>query len=120
MTSLRADFIGRLQLKGFSQRTITNYVAAVAALSTYHNRSPLALSQDDIRRFYLHEINDKKMAPRTVNLHMAALKTFFNLMTPDSKVMGGVTRLKCPKDLPVILDVQEVRRLIATAILILH
>jgi site-specific recombinase XerD len=112
MTSLRADFIGRLQLKGFSQKTITNYVASVAVLSAFHNRSPLALFQDDIRKFYLHEINNKKLAPRTVNLHMAALKTFFNLMAPDSKVMDGVTRLKCPKDLPVILEVQEVRRLI--------
>jgi len=112
MTSLRADFIGRLQLKGFSQRTITNYVAAVAAVSAFHRRSPLTLSQDDVRKFYLHEINNKKSAPRTVNLHMAALKTFFNLMAPNSKVMEGVTRLKCPKDLPVILDVQEVRRLI--------
>jgi site-specific recombinase XerD len=87
MTSLRADFIGRLQLKGFTPRTIANYVAAVAALSIYYNRSPLTLSQADIRAFYLHEINDKKMVARTVNLHMAALKTFYNLMA----VCGSVS-----------------------------
>jgi len=112
MTSLRADFIGRLQLKGFSQRTITNYVASVAALSAFHKRSPLALTQDDIRTFYLHEINVKKLAARTVNLHMAALKTFYNLMAPESTVMNGISRVKCPKDMPVILHTQEVRRLI--------
>jgi site-specific recombinase XerD len=112
MTSLRAEFIGRLQLKGFTQRTITNYVAAVAALSTYYNRSPLSLSRDDIRTFYLHEINNKKMAARTVNLHMAALKTFYNLMAPGSKVMEGITRLKCPRHLPNILTIAEVRRII--------
>ena len=112
MTSLRAEFIGRLQLKGFTQRTIINYVAAVAALSIFHNRSPLSLSQADIRRFYLHEINDKKMAARSVNLHMAALKTFYNLMAPGSMVMEGITRLKCPRQLPGILSITEVRRLI--------
>ncbi len=112
MTSLRADFVGRLQLKGFSTRTISNYVAAVAALSAFHKRSPLALTQDDVRTFYLHEINVKKMAARTVNLHMAALKTFFNLMAPESTVMKGITRLKCPKEIPVVLDTQEVQRLI--------
>ena len=112
MTSLRADFIGRLQLKGFSQRTIANYVASVAALSVFHKRSPLELSKDEIRSFYLHEINVKKMAPRTVNLHMAALKTFFHLMAPDSTVMDGITRLKCPRHLPGILSTTEVRRLI--------
>jgi site-specific recombinase XerD len=112
MSSLRADFIGRLQLKGFTPRTIANYVASVAALSTYFNRSPLTLSQADIRTYYLHEINDKKMAARTVNLHMAALKTFYNLMAPGSMVMDGITRLKCPRHLPVILTIAETRRLI--------
>jgi integrase/recombinase XerD len=112
MTSLRAEFIGRLQLKGFTQRTIANYVAAVAALSIFHNRSPLSLSREDIRTFYLHEINDKKMAARSVNLHVAALKTFYNLMAPGSTVMEGITRLKCPHHLPVILSIAEVRRLI--------
>jgi len=112
MTSLRADFIGRLQLKGLSKKTITNYVDAVAALSAFHKRSPLELSKDDIRKFYLHEINDKKMAARTINLHMAALKTFYNLMAPDSTVMNGISKLKCPQRLPVILDAQEVRQII--------
>lgn len=112
MTSLRADFIGRLQLKGFSPRTITNYVASVAALSAFHKCSPLTITQEQIRTFYLHEINDKKMAARTVNLHMAALKTFYNLMAPGSTVMVGITRLKCPRHLPVILTITEVRRLI--------
>jgi integrase/recombinase XerD len=112
MTSLRAEFIGRLQLKGFTQRTITNYVAAVAALSAFHKSSPLTVTKEQIRTFYLHEINDKKMAARTVNLHMAALKTFYNLMAPGSTVMEGITRLKCPRHLPVILTVAEVRRII--------
>jgi integrase/recombinase XerD len=112
MSTLRADFIGRLQLKGFTGRTVTNYVASVAAVSAFHKRSPLELSADDIRRFYLHELNDKKMAARTINLHMAALKTFYNLMAPGSTVMNGIARLKSPKELPVVLDTQEVRRLI--------
>ena len=112
MSSLRADFIGRLQLKGFSGRTVTNYVAAVAALSAFHKRSPLDLSKDDIRKFYLHELNDKKMAARTINLHMAALKTFYNLMAPGSTVMNGIARLKCPKKIPAVLDTQEVQQLI--------
>jgi site-specific recombinase XerD len=112
MSTLRTDFIGRLQLKGFSGRTVTNYIAAVAALSAYHKRSPLELSSDDIRKFYLHELNDKKMAARTINLHMAALKTFYNLMAPGSTVMNGIARLKCPKELPAILDTHEVQHLI--------
>jgi site-specific recombinase XerD len=112
MTSLRAGFIGRLQLKGFSTRSITTYVAAVAALAAYHKRSPLDLSTEEIRAFLLHELNDKKLAARTVNLHKAALKTFYNFMAPQSTIMNGITNVKCPKNIPVVLDTQEVQRLI--------
>jgi integrase/recombinase XerD len=112
MSTLRADFIGRLQLKGFTNRTINNYVASVAALSAFHKRSPLDLTKAEIRKFYLHELNDKKMAARTINLHMASLKTFYNLMAPGSTVMDGITRLKCPRHLPVILSTAEIRQLI--------
>jgi hypothetical protein len=58
MTSLRADFIGRLQLKGFSPRSITTYVATVAALAAFHRRSPLELSTEQIRAFLLYELNE--------------------------------------------------------------
>lgn len=112
MTSLRADFIGRLQLKGFSTRSITTYVSSVAALAAYHKRSPLELSTDEIREFLLHELNEKNLAARTVNLHHAALKTFYNFMAPGSTVMNGITNVKCSQHIPVVLDTQEVLRLL--------
>ena len=112
MTSLRADFIGRLQLKGFSTRSISTYVATVAALAAYYNRSPLELSTAQIRAFLLHELNEKKLAARTINLHQAALMTFYNFMAPGSTVMSGISRVKCPQNIPVVLDTQEVQRLI--------
>lgn len=113
MSALRADFIGRLQLKGFSERSITTYVSTVAALAAFHKRSPLALATDEIRTFLLYELNEKKLAARTVNLHKAALKTFYTLMAPECTVMNGITNIKCPHTIPVILDTQEVQRLIA-------
>ena len=109
---LRADFIGRCQLKGFSEKTVTTYVHVVAALSRFHKRSPLELSTKDIRKFFLHELNDKKCSPRTVNMQVGALNTFYNLMMPGSTIMEGITRLKCPKHLPIVLDIEEVKRLI--------
>jgi len=120
MTSLRAGFIGRLQLKGFSARSITTYVASVAALAAYHKRSPLELSTDEVRAFLLYELNEKKLAARTVNLHRAALKTFYNFMAPGSIVMNGITSIKCPQSIPVVLDTQEVQRLIGAIHTVKH
>lgn len=112
MSALRQEFIGRCQLTGIAPKTIRTYTHAVAALSGYLNRSPLQCTTVDIRKFCLHEVNQRKLSPRTVNLEINALKTFFRLMAPQSTVMHGITRLKCPKYLPVVLDRDEVKRLI--------
>ena len=87
-------------------------MSAVAALAAYHKRSPLELSTDEIREFLLHELNEKKLAARTVNLHKAALKTFYNFMAPESMAMSDIASVKCPQHIPVVLSTQEVRRLI--------
>jgi integrase/recombinase XerD len=112
MSVLRREFIGRCQLTGIAPKTIRTYTHAVAALSRYLNRSPLQCTTADIRKFCLHEVNQRKLSARTVNLEINALKTFFRLMAPQSAVMQGITRLKCPKYLPVALDRDEVKRLI--------
>ena len=51
---------------------------------------------------------------------MAALKTFYNLMSPGSMVMSGITRLKCPRHLPELLDAGEVERLITAVTNLKH
>jgi site-specific recombinase XerD len=104
MSALRQEFIGRCQLTGIAPKTIITYTHAVAALSRYLNRSPLQCTTAEIRTFCLHEVNERKLSPHTVNLEINALKTFFRLMAPQSTVMHGITRLKCPKYLPVVLD----------------
>jgi integrase/recombinase XerD len=112
MSALRQEFIGRCQLKGLAKKTIVTYTHAVASLSRFLKRSPLVCSTTEIRNFCLHEVNDRKLSPRTVNLEIKALKTFFTLMTPGSTIMKGITYLKCPKYLPVVLDCDEVKRLL--------
>jgi integrase/recombinase XerD len=73
----------------------------------------LTLLTSDIRTFLLHELNDRKLAAKTVSLHKAAITTFYNLITPGSTVMNGITNIRCPMKIPVVLDCKEVQRLIA-------
>jgi hypothetical protein len=73
MSALRQEFIGRCQLTGIAPKTIVTYTHAVAALSRYLNRSPLYYTTTDIRKFCLHEVNERKLSPRTVNLEINAL-----------------------------------------------
>jgi integrase/recombinase XerD len=116
MSALREEFIGRCQLKGLAKKTIITYTHAVASLSRFLKRSPLDCTTADIRKFCLHQVNHRKIAPRTVNTEIMGLRVFFKLMKPESTVMNGITRLKCPKYLPTVLDCEEVKRLLDSII----
>ena len=75
MSALREEFVGRCQLKGLAKKTIITYTYAVASLSRFLKRSPLECSTAEIRKFCLHEVNERKLSPRTVNLEIKALKS---------------------------------------------
>ena len=112
MSALREEFVGRCQLKGLAKKTIITYAYAVASLSRFLKRSPLECSTAEIRKFCLHEVNERRLSPRTVNLEIKALKIFFTLLAPGSTIMNGITYLKCPKYLPTVLDCDEVKCLL--------
>jgi site-specific recombinase XerD len=112
MTPLRQKFIDALRLKGFSDRTIETYTDAVAGLSRRYRASPLELTNEQIRAYLLSMLNDRKLAPRTVNLHMNAMKTFYKLMDPDGGRMADITPVKTPRHIPVVLSREEVEKMI--------
>jgi integrase/recombinase XerD len=95
-----------------SECTVTNYVAAVAALARHYGRSPLDITSAEVRSYLLALLQEHKLAPRTVNQHIGALKTFYREMAPDSKMMQGVCHVKVPKHLPLVLSRDEVQRML--------
>lgn len=120
MTPLRQDFIQRLELKGFSPRTVSNYVQAVAKLSGFYKCSPLEISAQQIKDYFHHHIKNKLLAPRSINLHIGALKTFYKYMLPESDIMKGITSMKEPSTLPMVLSKSEVIKLLAAPSNIKH
>jgi len=66
-----------MRLLDFAPRTESSYVDAVAALSRYYGRSPEVLSQDDIRAYFLHLIEERKLSKSTVNQHRSAAKFLY-------------------------------------------
>ncbi|MBD3393001.1 MAG: tyrosine-type recombinase/integrase [Chitinivibrionales bacterium] len=112
MTKLRREFIDSLQSRGLSPKTIRNYVNAVRDLSRHYGRSPCELASDEIVSYQLCMLREKKLSAATVNLHMDAVRTFFRLMLPESRVMVDIPHVKVPKRIPVVLSRSEVQRMI--------
>jgi hypothetical protein len=66
-----------LQLAGYSPRTVQSYLATVIVLGKYYNRSPDLLTEEEIRQFFIHLINDLKSSGSSVTVYLCGIKFFF-------------------------------------------
>lgn len=77
MGKLRDRMIEDMKLHGYAERTQESYADAVRSLAKYHKRPPDQLSEADIRGFFLHLVNEKKVARSTLTIHLSGIKFFF-------------------------------------------
>lgn len=66
-----------LALAGYSPKTQKSYLDSVRALAKHYMRSPDQLSEEEVRRFFLHLINRRKAAKSTVTIHLCGIKFFY-------------------------------------------
>jgi len=115
MTRLRQDFISHLQLRGYAVNTIRNYIESMIIFARFFNRSPLELEHKHVKEFLLYLRNVKKLAVRTINIHMYSIKSFYDHFQPEKNIMGDIRRMKEPQSHPVILSREEVTAMIEQA-----
>lgn len=115
MSPERLQFLNKLKVRNCSPKTIYNYEQALLRLAKHYNKSPLAMSSDEIEKYLLHELEVEKLSPATVNLHIGAFKKFFELMAPHSTVMQSIGKVKDVKKLPSVLTSDEIARMVECA-----
>jgi integrase/recombinase XerD len=115
MTELRKRMLEELQRRNFSPTTIRYYVRVVEDFARYFGKRPDRLTAEQMRTYHLHLIQNRKLAPKTVRLHIAALRFFFvkTLRRPNLKL--DLPYPKAPVRLPTVLSSEEVARLIDSA-----
>jgi integrase/recombinase XerD len=120
VTHLRKMMLEELQRRNYSETTVTTYVKVVAAFARYFNRPPDQLGPEEIRTYQVYLINEKKLNPKTVRLHTAALRFFFCKTLRRAYPLEEVPYPKAPRRLPTILTQDEVVRLIDSASNLFH
>jgi len=113
MTPLRRQMIEDMQLHGYSTKTQEAYVGAVKALALHYRRSPDQLSEEDIRQFFLHLINGKRVASGTLRIYRYGIKFFYETTLKRTWPLFELIQPKQRKKLPVVLTPAEVRSLLA-------
>lgn len=102
-----------LILKRYSYATIKSYKSHLKQFLYYYNpQKPSTLAMPEIKAFIFHKIKNERIAERTQNQLINALKYFYERVVGREKMFITIERPKVPKDLPNFLSLQEVERLI--------
>jgi len=112
MTELRKRMIEDMRLRGLTEGTQGVYVDAVKHLAQHYNRSPDQLSEEELRRFFIHLTQTRKLARSTVRVHLFAIKFLYRMTLKRDWAVLNLARIKKPTRLPVILSFQEVQRVL--------
>ncbi|MFC1888649.1 tyrosine-type recombinase/integrase [Thermodesulfobacteriota bacterium] len=113
MTKLRRRMIEDMKLHGYAEKTQTSYVQAVKGLAGYYGRSPEQLDEEDIRKFFLHLINDRQVAESTVRIYLCGIKFFYEKTLGRQWTFFELARPRKRRKLPSVLTPKEVRCLLA-------
>ena len=113
MTALRQRMIDDLHLRGYAERTVLAYVAAVARLAQHHRTAPDRLSEAQLRAYLLHLTTVRKLAPPSLSVALSGIRFFYEQTLGQHWTILDVARSKREKKLPVVLSREEVWRVLA-------
>jgi site-specific recombinase XerD len=112
MTVLRARMLEDLKLCGFATSTRDHYVRVVRQLAEHHRQSPDELTEDDIRRYFVHLTHVKRVSRSTATVAMAGIRFFYEKTLGREWKVFGLARPPRSNKLPVVLAREEVRKIL--------
>ena len=114
MTELRKRMIECLQLRGLSERTQEMYVRAVRQLAEPSHKSPDLLTEEELRPYFLSIKNVKQYSRSASTIALCGIKFFFEYTRNRDWTTLSFVRAPREKKLPVVLSIEEVRKLLGS------
>jgi len=111
ISPLRLRMIEDMEVRGFTACTQQGYIRAVRDFTAFFGRSPDQAGQEDLRRFQ-HRMRTRGASAATMNNAVSALRFFFGVTLDRGDAEIGMTTVRLPQRLPVILSPAEVARLL--------
>lgn len=112
MTPLRRRMLSDMRLRNFSPRTMTCYTDHVARFALYFGRSPEALGPEEVRRYQVYLVEEKKASWSGFNQAVCALRFLYKVTLARDWPVTHIPFAKRPRKLPTVLSAGEVQRLL--------
>ena len=114
ISPLRQRMIEDMTVRGFTPGTQRGYIVAVKSFTAFLGRSPDRADAEDLRRYQLH-MRSCGASATSMNAAVSALRFFFGVTLGRDDGAAGLTTVREPRKLPVVLSPQEVERLLDAA-----
>jgi len=114
ISPLRRRMIEDMTVRGFSASTQQGYIRAVRDFTGFLGRSPDQATAEDLRRYQLH-MRSEGASATGMNSAVSALRFFFGVTLGRDDAQVGMTTVREPRKLPVVLSPDEVARLLDAA-----
>ena len=114
ISPLRQRMIEDMEVRDFNACTQRGYIRAVRNFTAFFGRSPDQAGIEDLRRFQ-HHMRQEGASATTMNNAVSALRFFFGVTLGRGDAEVGMTTVRQPIRLPVILSPEEVARLLEHA-----
>lgn len=106
---MRCDLVTR----GLSLTTQKQYLRQVERYVIFFGKSPDLLNIEDVQKYHVHLI-EKGLAPRTVNLAIAAIRFFYLITLKKDWGEDAIPWMKVGTKVPIILSPEEMSRLLVS------
>jgi len=98
-----------MQVRNLAIGTQDSYVQHVSLFARHFNKSPDQLGPEDIRAYQVYLTNEKKLAPGSILIAVAALRFLYKVsLKKDWTFEDVIPAPKKPQKLPVVLSPEEV------------
>ena len=111
---LRRRMTEDMTIRGFTVGTQRGYLVAVENFTSFLDRAPDGATAEDLRRYQLH-MRSNGASATAMNTAVSALRFFFGVTLGRGDAQVGMTTVREPHKLPVVLSPEEVARLLDAA-----
>ena len=109
MPPLRQRMLEDMQVRNLALNTQESYLRQVAQFARHFRQSPDALGSEEIRTYQVYLTNERKLAPGSILIAVAALRFLYKVTLQKAwSVTDLIPAPKKPQTLPIVLSREEV------------